>query len=373
MAEPVVAGLAIRDDQTTFDDNQLRALRELHPDLYGTSAAQVQVFFHCCRVSGLDPFANQIYMIQRGAGNDRRWTVQTGIGGYRLIARRAVDRAKEDLSYEDTVWFDQDGTEYNVWLRKEPPAACRVIVWRGESRFPAVVHWTEFAPLVWDYELEERGVDPHWKKMPANQIRKVAEAHALRMACPQDLSGIYVDEEMHAADADAAHAEVQAKAAQLKAEATTTVPGPTDTETGPGAAPQKQSVDELADARTAVKGAAEARDLDFEAINELCFEKFSNSFQDATVEQLQQLTAIILEPAGTPPDTAGETTPAAPSKRAPRKAATTRKSAVKTAARKAAPAAKASGAVPEAKKAPARKRTPKAAATPAKAPATPAN
>lgn len=121
MAEPVVAGLAIRDDQTTFDDNQLRALRELHPDLYGTSAAQAQVFFHCCRASGLDPFANQIYMIQRGAGNDRRWTVQTGIGGYRLIARRAVDRAKEDLSYEDTVWFDQDGTEYNVWLRKEPP------------------------------------------------------------------------------------------------------------------------------------------------------------------------------------------------------------------------------------------------------------
>ncbi|WP_405999390.1 phage recombination protein Bet [Streptomyces sp. NBC_00829] len=332
MAEAPVTWLAIREDQKAFEDQQLRALRAAFPDLAEASPAQLGIFFHYCKASGLDPFGRQIYMIKRKSRGEIRWTIQTGIDGYRLIARRAADHAGQPIAYEDFVWYDAEGGEHTVWLRDEPPSACRAVLWRGDSRFPAVAHWREYAPKVWDYESQEYKLGGLWPQMPASQLSKVAEALALRRACPADLSGLHVDEEMHAADAAESGERVQAAAVQLRtprekppAQRPET---PAASESAvvdaevvePAATPEKQDqrsgqaeeaetavpVDPqgvVEEARGTVRDVAKRLGIGFDAVNERCFDDFGVSFQDASPEQLQELAesfTVGTEPVETP-------------------------------------------------------------------------
>lgn len=185
--------LALAEDQSWWTDRQLAGLRQVGIDK--ASEGDLLVFFHVCQRTGLDPFARQIHMIGRNAKDGNQWvtkyTIQTGIDGYRLIARRAADRRGVALSYEDTIWFDRDGNEFKVWTKPSAPAAAMVVVLRGGERFPAVANFAEYVQTT-----REGNPNAIWARMPANQIAKCAEALALRKAFPQDLSGIYTDDEM---------------------------------------------------------------------------------------------------------------------------------------------------------------------------------
>ncbi|MFE0477032.1 recombinase RecT [Streptomyces sp. NPDC058947] len=375
MADAPVTWLAIREDQKAFEDQQLRALRAAFPDLAEASPAQLGIFFHYCKASGLDPFGRQIYMIKRKSRGEVRWNIQTGIDGYRLIARRAADRAGQSIAYEDFVWYDAEGGEHTVWLRDEPPAACRVVVWRGDSRFPAVAHWREYAPKVWDYEAQEYKLGGLWPQMPASQLSKVAEALALRRACPADLSGLHVDEEMHAADAAESRERVQAAAARLKndtteqpnkAQSAGKAPSPGDVveaevletrngdetsstvsarenETSPPADPHA----ELDKMRREVQRLADRLGMAFDTVNDRCFDDFGVSYQDASAEQLRALLGSLQPDGETGGDASAEDDPTAetpptrrraPAKKAaPRKAAAKKTASRKSAAKKASP------------------------------------
>ncbi|MET8679946.1 recombinase RecT [Streptomyces sp. NPDC004647] len=202
------SAIVLRADQQEFDRRQLSALALINTGLELAPRPQLAVFFHYCVRSGLDPFARQIYMIgRRNYGDDReehpvKWTIQTGIDGFRTIAHRAAERTGERISYEDTVYYDAEGKAYEVWLAPGPPAAVKVTVLRGSSRFPFIARWGEFAPTYWDSKQQQYVIAKMWRNMPAHMLRKCGEAGSLRMAAPQDLSGMYVDEEMAQADAE---------------------------------------------------------------------------------------------------------------------------------------------------------------------------
>ncbi|MFE0257299.1 recombinase RecT [Streptomyces sp. NPDC059010] len=202
------SAIVLRADQAEFSARQVAALALISPGLQQAPRAQLAVFFHYCVRSGLDPFARQIYMIGRkNKGEDREdnpvnWTIQTGIDGFRAIAHRAAERTGERISYEDTVYYDADGTAHDVWLAPVPPSAVKVTVLRGASRFPFIARWSEFAPEYWDAKQSKYVVAKMWRQMGSHMLRKCAEAGSLRMAAPQDLSGVYVDEEMAQADAE---------------------------------------------------------------------------------------------------------------------------------------------------------------------------
>ncbi|NKR79424.1 phage recombination protein Bet [Rhodococcus hoagii] len=193
------SALAIANDQTNFTPQQIAALKQLGVD--EATDGDLQVFFHQCQRTGLDPFARQIYMIGRRQKDwnprtreetwSTKYTIQTGIDGFRLIASRTGQLD----GYEDTLWCGEDGKWTDVWLKREAPAASKVTVIRNGARYPAVALFTEYAGLTNKGELTKM-----WREKGALMLAKCAEALALRKAFPQDLSGLYTSDEMQQAN-----------------------------------------------------------------------------------------------------------------------------------------------------------------------------
>ncbi len=191
--------LVIEPTQTSWSPQQVAALRQLGVD--AAADGDLSVFFHVCNRTGLDPFARQIYMIGRNSKNMRtnqwetKYTIQTGIDGFRLIARRASDSARTTLGYEDTVWCGDDGQWTDVWLSDKPPRAAKLAIIRDGQRYPAVALMSEYMGTD-----KQGNLTLMWQTKGALMLAKCAEALALRKAFPQDLSGLYTADEMQASN-----------------------------------------------------------------------------------------------------------------------------------------------------------------------------
>lgn len=192
------SSLTLQPDQEFWTERQVAALRQLGVER--ASNGDLAVFMHVAQRTGLDPFARQIYMIERQG----KQTLQTGIDGFRLVARRAVDRAGESLSISGGEWCGEDGVWRDVWLAPSPPAAARVVVKRGGHEFVGVALFRE-------YLQTKRDGSPmaQWATRPAGMLAKCAEALALRKAFPMDLAGIYTDDEMGQAANGRSHRQQQ--------------------------------------------------------------------------------------------------------------------------------------------------------------------
>lgn len=184
--------LTITEDQASFNDTQLAALAQIGVDT--NRPADVAVFFHQAKRTGLDPFNREIYMITRKG----KPTIQTGIDGFYKIANRAARANGGTWGIPETLWCGEDGQWRDVWLSKKAPAAAKVTVERDGSKFTVVAVTDEY-----------KAQGQLWDKMPARMVAKCAEALAIRKAFPGDLSGLYTSEEMMQADSTAAGSQQQ--------------------------------------------------------------------------------------------------------------------------------------------------------------------
>lgn len=145
----------------------------------GATPDELKLFLYTASRTGLDPLTKQIHFVKRSG----QMTIQTGIDGYRAIA----ERSKTLAGIDDAIYDTETGKN---------PGKASVTVYRlidgTRVAYTASARWSEYAP--------QGNQAFMWTKMPYLMLAKCAEALALRKAFPNDLSGLYTNEEMAQAD-----------------------------------------------------------------------------------------------------------------------------------------------------------------------------
>lgn len=193
--------LVIAEDQQFWSLEQRAVLRAMGVDRECTNA-ELAAFLHLCQRRRLDPFLKQVYLIGRWNEREQRkvFTPQTSIDAFRLIARRAADKSGIRYGYEDPVYVDDQGRPHMEWIWDTPPAVVKFCVIRDGERFPAQARYGAYV------QTGKSGKPlSQWRTMPEVMLAKCAEALALREAFPEDLGGIYTDDEMGQADNPASY------------------------------------------------------------------------------------------------------------------------------------------------------------------------
>lgn len=153
----------------------------------GCPQAQIDFFAKVCEKKKLDPLLRQIHLVERRSkdfsGNwVKSYTIQAGIDGMRALAQR---NAKIKA--------------YKRWVEKREDdiyGICEIDTYdRGLYRDE--LPFNEYKQVTKDGKLNS-----FWEKFPQTMIKKCAEESVLRMMTPEDLSGVYGDEEMMQADSD---------------------------------------------------------------------------------------------------------------------------------------------------------------------------
>lgn len=154
----------------------------------GATDNELKLFLYRCQNMGLDPLKpGQVHFIKYGSNPG---SIVVGIDGFRVKAARTGKL----VGIKRGAIRDEAGKLIGAWCE----------VYRKD--------WTH--PAREEVSLAEYNTGKAmWAKMPETMIKKVAEAAALRMAFPDDLGGMYAEEEMQQAEPvrDVRTQEIQAK------------------------------------------------------------------------------------------------------------------------------------------------------------------
>lgn len=190
-AEEKAAALAVRG--VSYTSEQINVIKSTVA--VGASNEELGLFLTVAQRSGLDPFTKQIHFVKRWDSKQKRavGAFQVGIDGFRVIASR-------NPRYQGRIgpwWCGKDGVWRELWTEDSPPFAAKVgVVVEGyaEPVF-ATARWSAYVQTT-----KEGNPNRFWNTMGPEQLAKCAEALALRIAFPNDLSGLYTHEEMGQAD-----------------------------------------------------------------------------------------------------------------------------------------------------------------------------
>jgi phage recombination protein Bet len=172
-----------------FSTEQTRILAETVAK--GCDQNELAFFLNVCKIKRLDPFTGQVHCVKRwdrDMGREKM-AIQVGIDGFRVIAARS-----NELAGISEPEFDTEEESHPNWAH--------VVVYRyGRENekipYAAKARYSEYV------QTKKDGTPNHmWANKPYIMLGKCAEALALRKAFPDELSGMYSDEEMAQADSE---------------------------------------------------------------------------------------------------------------------------------------------------------------------------
>jgi phage recombination protein Bet len=147
--------------------------KQFAPDL---SDQEFALFLGICRHRRLDPFKGQVHCF-RTKGERGRLVIMPSIEG---LAAKA-DETGQWGGLDGPYWCGADGEWRDVWLSADPPAACKVGVYRRGWPKPA---WG--IALFREYNRAELDT---WRQRPAHMLSIVAARNAFRRAGFSEFAG----------------------------------------------------------------------------------------------------------------------------------------------------------------------------------------
>ncbi len=166
-------------------------------------------FIEFCRLARLNPLRRQCYLFifHKNKPDKRQPVIVTAIDGLRSIADRTGHYRPDDKAPRFTYDEKLKGPLNPTGLVKAEVSVFKHA--HGEwFASPGEARWEEFAPIRDVWAADEHGqrrptgtkeIDPGkegWTRMPHLMLAKCAESQALRRAWPEDLGGIYGEEEV---------------------------------------------------------------------------------------------------------------------------------------------------------------------------------
>lgn len=143
----------------------------------GINDEELKLFHAVCKKTGLDPFMKQIYAVKR----KDQMTIQTSIDGYRLIAERT---GRYCPGRESTYVYDGERLiSATSYVKKQTADGT----------------WHEVAASAYFDEYKPSYSNQFWESKKHIMLAKCAESLALRKAFPNELSGLYSEDEMQQA------------------------------------------------------------------------------------------------------------------------------------------------------------------------------
>jgi phage recombination protein Bet len=179
----------------------MRVARKFTPDeiklihrtqMAGASPDDVALFVATCERTGLDPFARQIMPSSRNTNKNGAWVTVWNylvtIDGLRKIAVDSGDYEGQ----EGPFWCGKDGAWKEIWTADTPCFAAKVLVHRrgfrvglaGIARYDAYVQ-----------KKKDGTPNQVWSTLSDHMTAKCAEALALRRAYPNEMAGLYTEDE----------------------------------------------------------------------------------------------------------------------------------------------------------------------------------
>lgn len=184
----------VRHEAPDWTEEQQRIIREQFAD--GCTDDELLVLLYQARRRGLDPLLGQIRGIKRwNAAKGREvMAIQTSIDGFRVIAERTGCYGGGPAP-EFRVETDDKGNRDLV---------CRFTVRKLCGNAEAGWQWLDVTDEARfsEYVVRTKQGKPvaMWQQKAHIMLAKCAEAKTLRRAFPEDLSGLYTDDEMAQAD-----------------------------------------------------------------------------------------------------------------------------------------------------------------------------
>lgn len=160
------------------------------------SNQEVMMYIGMCKAQRLNPFNREAYLIKYGSNSPA-----TMITGKDVFLKRAQKHPDFDGLEAGIIVMTQDGqiqerkgTFYLPETEKLVGGWCKV--YQKNRRIPSyeAVNLSEYIG-----RKKDGSVNDQWSKRPATMIRKVALVHALKEAFPDDLGGLYAQEEVEEA------------------------------------------------------------------------------------------------------------------------------------------------------------------------------